>query len=61
MLLDYAAIYPNAVIQYYARNMVLHVDSDAAYITILEAQSVYSGIFYLRDWPSPDPVKLPPK
>ena len=26
MLLDYAATYPNAIIQYKASNMVLHVD-----------------------------------
>ena len=30
MLLDYAATYPNAIIRYKARDMVLLVDSDAA-------------------------------
>ena len=37
--------------------MFLHVDSDVAYLTIPEAQSCYSGHFYLSDWPSPSPIK----
>ena len=30
MLLDYAATYPNEILRYKARDMVLHIDSDAA-------------------------------
>ena len=37
--------------------MVLHVESDAAYLTILEARSCYTGHFYMSDWPSPSPIK----
>ena len=45
MLIDYAATYPNAVIQYHASNMFLRVDYDAEYITMLEAQSCYARHF----------------
>ena len=34
MLLGYAATYPNESIHYKASNMVLHMDSDAVYLTI---------------------------
>ena len=33
-LLDYAVIYPNAFIIYHASQIVLHVDSDAAYLVM---------------------------
>ena len=41
--------------------MVLHVDSDTAYLTIPEARSCYAGHFYLSDWPSPSPIKPNPE
>ena len=50
MLLDSAATYQNAVIHYKDRNMFLHVDSDAAYLTMTEAKVFYAGHFYLSDW-----------
>ena len=31
-LLDHVATYPNVFLQYYASNMLLHIDSDAAYL-----------------------------
>ena len=34
MLLEYAATYPNATIHYKSSDMVLHVYSDAAYLTM---------------------------
>ena len=40
--------------------MVLHVDPDAAYITMPEAGICYAGHFYLSDWPSPSPIKPNP-
>ena len=61
MILDCAATYPNAAIWYHTSNMVLLVDSDAAYITMLEAWSFYARNFYLSDRPSPEPVKPSPK
>ena len=41
--------------------MVLHVDSDPAYLTMPEARSYYAEHFYLSDWPSPNPMKPNPK
>ena len=41
--------------------MILHVDSDAAYLTMLEAQSCYAGHFYLSGWPLPSPIKQNPE
>ena len=35
--------------------MVLHIDSDAAYIFMPEARSIYAGHFYLSDWPCDKP------
>ena len=41
--------------------MVLHVDSDTAYIIVTEARSFYDGHFYLGDWPSPRLIKPNPE
>ena len=60
MLLDYAETYPHKIIRYKASNMVLYVDSDAAYLTIPEARSCYAGHFYLSDWLSPSMMKPNP-
>ena len=43
MLLDYAATYPLAIIRYYASDMALNVDTDAAYLVLPNAQSCYAG------------------
>ena len=43
ILLNYAATYPNVVIQYRVSNMVLRVDSNAAYLTMPETRSWYAG------------------
>ena len=51
MLLEYAATYPNAILDYKVSDMVLHVDSDAAYLTMPEERSCYSGHFYLSNRP----------
>ena len=47
MLLDYAKTYPNPKISFYASGMILHVDSDAAYLVQPNAQSRYAGYYYL--------------
>ena len=57
MLLDYSATYPNEIIRYKTSNMVLHVDSDAEYVTMTEARSCYAVHLYLSDWPPPNPMK----
>jgi hypothetical protein len=45
-LLDYAATYPNAVIRYHASQMVLHVDTDAAYLVLPHARSHIAGHYF---------------
>ena len=47
MLLDYVTIYPNPKIRFCASDMILHVDSDAAYLVQPNAQSRYAGYYYL--------------
>ena len=41
--------------------MVLHVDSDAEYLTMPEARSCYASHLYLSDWPSPSLIKPNPE
>jgi hypothetical protein len=52
MLLDYACTYPNAKIRYYASDMCLHADTDAAYLVQPNARSRYAGFFYLSERPT---------
>ena len=52
MLLDYACTYPNAKIRYYASDMCLHADTDAAYLVLPNAHSRYAEFFYLSDRPT---------
>ena len=46
-LLDYVATYPNVAIRYYASDMKLRVDSDAAYLVAPKARSRIAGYFSL--------------
>ena len=39
--------YPNPKIIFYASDMVLHVDSDAAYLVQTNAQRRYAGYYYI--------------
>lgn len=50
-LMDYAATYPNPKIRFYASDMVLHVDSDAAYFVMPNSKSRFAGYFYLSNHP----------
>ena len=50
-IMDYAATYPDIFIRYYANDMILHVDSDAAYLVAPKAKSRTSGYFYLSNNP----------
>ena len=43
-LLNYASTHPNAEIIYRASDMILHIDSDAAYLVAPEAQSRTGGV-----------------
>ena len=51
-LLDYVSTHPNATIRYHAIGMILHVDSDAAYLVLPRAHSRLAGHFFLSDSPS---------
>ena len=44
--------YPDAYIQYYASDMVLHVDSDAAYLVAPKVKSRVAGYFHLSGHPN---------
>ena len=44
MLLDYWYTHPNARIQFYASDMILYVDSDAAYLVAEKAKSRIAAI-----------------
>ena len=59
MLLDYLATYPRAKLRFYAGDMKLHIESDAAYLVLPGAKSRVAGYFYLRS--PPHPSKLYPK
>ena len=51
-ILNYAATYPEAEIQYHASDMCLHIHSDASYLSAPKARSRASGFFFLSDNPS---------
>ena len=51
-LMDYVATHPNAYVRYYASNMVLWADSDAAYLVIANARSRISGYYQCNEHPT---------
>ena len=58
MLMDYLATYPNAVLRYWAGDMQLYVESDAAYLVLPGAKSHIAGYYILsnttnKERPSP--------
>ena len=60
MLLDYCATHPNGKIRYKASDMILHVDTDAAYLVLPNARSRIAGYFYLANNPTVlTPSKIP--
>jgi hypothetical protein len=46
-LLDYLATHPDATIRYHASDMILHIHSDASYISVSNARSRLGGLFFL--------------
>ena len=48
VLMDYLYTYPQATLRYYAGDMQLHIESDAAYLVLPGARSRVAGYFYLR-------------
>ena len=54
MLMDYLHTFPNAKLRFYARDMQLHIKSDAAYLVLPGARSCAAGHFYLSASATPN-------
>jgi hypothetical protein len=50
--MNYATTHPDSAIRYSASDMVLHIHSDAAYLTETKARSRVGGHFYLGNQPT---------
>ena len=59
-LLNYAASHPDAIVEYQASDMVLHIHSDASYLSEAKARSRASGFFFLSTHPANCPGTTPP-
>lgn len=53
-LLNYCATYPNATVRFHASDMVLHLHSDASYLSEPQARSRAAGYHYLGDDDAPN-------
>jgi hypothetical protein len=60
-LLNYAATHPEAVVRYHASDMILHIASDASYLSEPKARSRIGGYYFLDGKDNPDPNSNPPK
>ena len=49
MLLDYLVTHPDAKVRFYATDMHLYLESDAAYLVLLRARSRCAVYYYLGD------------
>jgi hypothetical protein len=45
-LLDYLTTHPGATIRYHASDMILHIHSDASYLSVSNARSRLGGLFF---------------
>ncbi len=54
MLMDYLHTFPNAKLRFYARDMQLHIKSDAAYLVLPGARSCAASHFYLSASATPN-------
>jgi len=59
-LLNYCATHPEATVRFHASDMILHIDSDASYLSEPKARSSAAGYHYLSSHPNPDPNAPPP-
>jgi hypothetical protein len=46
-LLDYLATHPDVTIRYHVSDMILHIHSDASYLSVSNARSCLGGLFFL--------------
>jgi hypothetical protein len=56
-LSDYSATHPDATIRYHASDMILHIHSDASYLSVSNARSRLGGLFFLGN-KTPEQDKL---
>jgi hypothetical protein len=55
-LLDYLATHPDAAIRHHASDMILHIHSNAHYLSVSNARSRLGGLFFLGNKsPEQDP------
>jgi hypothetical protein len=50
-MLDYLATHLDATSRYHAPNMILHIHSDASYLSVSNARSRLGGLFFLGNKP----------
>jgi hypothetical protein len=50
-LLDYLATHPDSTIRYHDSDMILHIHSDASYLSVSNARSRLGGLFFCGDKP----------
>jgi hypothetical protein len=50
-LLDYLATHPDATIRYHASDMILHIHSDASYLSVSHARSHLGGLLFCGEKP----------
>ena len=55
--MDYVSTYEHTFLRYHASNMVLHVDSDAAYLVAPGAKSRIAGFYYFKNAPDGNVIK----
>jgi hypothetical protein len=48
-LLDYLATHPDATIRYHASDIILHIHSDASYLSVSNTRSRLGGLFFCGD------------
>ena len=57
-LLNYASTHPNTTLRYVARDMILHIYSDASYGSESKSRSIFGGLFTLTSRAA-DPTNPP--
>jgi hypothetical protein len=50
-MLDYLATHPDATIRYHASDMILHIHSDASYLSVSNSRSRLGGLLFLGNTP----------
>jgi hypothetical protein len=56
-LLDYLATHPDATIKYRASDMIVHIHSDASYLSVSNDRSCRGGLFFVGNNP-PNKIRL---